>query len=108
MVAGERRRPAASSAAEMVMGSPPIARRQSPPLYQPAGPQGCVYVGDRAISPRLHDAQAGGSSASSPLVVQGRRLAGVGPDDRNEAASSSDPGDSQGDAQCRVAWNAEA
>src|SRR3954451_22355201 len=75
MVACERRRPAATSAAEMGRGPPPTPRRQPPPLYQPAGPQGCVYVGDRAISPSLHDAQAGGSSASSPLVVPSASVA---------------------------------
>src|SRR5215212_8741229 len=74
MVAGERRRPAASSAAETVMGSPPNRTTDGArcPTSARASPNG--VTSEIVLSLRHGEADAGRSSTRHPAVVRtGRR-----------------------------------
>src|SRR5215210_5413163 len=73
MVAGERRRPAASSTAETVMDLLPIAQRTGPLPYQCSRMprNGITLEIPRSLRPG--EAEAGGSSARHPALVQGER-----------------------------------
>src|SRR3954451_20170746 len=75
MVAGERRRPAASSTGETVMGSPPNRTADTEPAALPAltHPRQRHHL-QIALSLRPGGAEAGGSSARHPALVQSGRL----------------------------------
>src|SRR5687767_9578561 len=75
MVAGERRRPAASSTAGTIMGSPPnrTAGHRAAALPALAHPASRVTLGDRALA--FHgDAEAAGSSTTRPTLVPSRHV----------------------------------
>src|SRR3954451_7971837 len=78
MVAGDRRRPAASNAAETVMGSPP--NRTADRARCSIGPRALVARVRPPLRPRL--AEAGNSSDRRLDIVHRKRLVGFGGHDR--------------------------
>src|SRR3954465_4289191 len=74
MVAGDRRRPAASNAAETVMGSPP--NRTADTAHCSIGPRAPQREFALVIGPplRLRLAEAGSSSDMRLYIVRGERL----------------------------------
>src|SRR4051794_27269637 len=82
MVAGDRRRPAASNTAETVMGSPPnrTADRTRCSIGPRAPQREFVLVVALPLRPRLPE--AGSSSDTRVYIVPNERMAGIAGDTR--------------------------
>src|SRR5215207_10238870 len=107
MVAGERRRPAASSTGETVMGSPPNRTADTEPAALPAltHPRRRHHL-KIPLSLRLGEAKAGGSSARHPALVRSERLAGTAGDARVRGTAGGAPSGDDAVRRCVRAYRA--